>query len=141
MSKLSATAATSAFSQLGSSDTFCAVISRFVSERCADVSVSSRWFLLEHSFSHDFLKPACLGFVVTRPVTESRKFFQTSRCPCAQAVSELASSSSRGPSRGVGTRFRPPRDSCHHQFFRIPIQLITLCVRRCFVVVVVVRFG
>ena len=41
MSKLSATVATSALSQLGSSDTFCAVISRCVAERCADVSVSS----------------------------------------------------------------------------------------------------
>ena len=60
MSKLSATVATGAFSQLGSSDTFCAVISRFVSEWCADVSVSSRFLLLEQSFSHNFLEPACL---------------------------------------------------------------------------------
>ena len=58
MSKLSATVATGAFSQLGSSNTFCAVISRFVSEWCADVSVSSRWFLLEHSLTHDFLETA-----------------------------------------------------------------------------------
>ena len=58
LSKLSATVATGAFSQLGTSDTFCAVISRFVSEWCADVSVSSRWFLLEHSLTHDFLEPA-----------------------------------------------------------------------------------
>ena len=58
MSKLSATVATGAFSQLGSSDTFNAVISRFVSEWCADVSVSSRLFLLEHSLTHDFLELA-----------------------------------------------------------------------------------
>ena len=58
MSKLSATVATGAFSQLGSSDTFCAVISRFVSEWGADVSVSSRWFLFKHSFTHDFLGTA-----------------------------------------------------------------------------------
>ena len=58
MSKLSATVATGAFSQLGSSDTFCAVISRFVSEWSADVMVSSQWFLFEHSFAHDFLVTA-----------------------------------------------------------------------------------
>ena len=37
MSKMSATVATGTFSQFGSSDTFCAVISRFVSEWGADV--------------------------------------------------------------------------------------------------------
>ena len=65
MSKLSATVATSAFSQLRSSDTLCAVISRFVSEWSADVSVSSRWFLFEHSFTRDFLVTAWLGLIVT----------------------------------------------------------------------------
>ena len=58
MSKLTATVATGAFSQLGSSDTFCAGIPRFVSEWSADVSFSSRWFLLEHGLTHDFLETA-----------------------------------------------------------------------------------
>ena len=107
MFKLSATVAASAFSQLGSSDTFCAVISRFVSERCAAVSVSSRCFLLEHCFSHDFLEPACLRFVVATSFDWIAQFFRTSRYPCAQAVSELASASTRGPSRGMGTRVDP----------------------------------
>ena len=56
MSKLSATVATGAFSQLGSSDTFCAVISRFVSEWSADGLVSVVSF--EHSFAHNFLVTA-----------------------------------------------------------------------------------
>ena len=58
MLKLSATVAAGAFSQPGSSDTFYAVISRFVPEWCADVSVSSQWFLLEHGLTHDFLETA-----------------------------------------------------------------------------------
>ena len=136
VSKLSATVATSAFSQLGSSDTFCAVISRFVSERCADVFFSN--IVLRTTF----LLRLVSGLLQPRPETEPRKFFRTSQYPCAQAFSELASAEVL-PVVWVPewNRFRPPRDSRHHQNFRIPIQLITLCVRRCIGVMAVVRFG
>ena len=132
MSKLLATVATGSFSQLGSIDTFCAVIFRFVSERRADVSVSSRWFLLEHSFAHNFLEPACLGFIVATSydrITQILPNFPVSLRPSRQRT-RFSLIQKSFPWDG----YHQSRPVFVHQridviinFFRIPIQLITLC--------------